>query len=338
MRMNRFLAPPPERPAEPGPPPRFSVLVPAYNAGGTIAEAVESALRQTSPPHEVVVCDDGSTDDTEGALAPYRDRIVLVGKRNGGGASALNAAAARATGDFLVVLDSDDAYLPTRLEELSALASARPDLDVLSTDALLEVDGRAVARFYTPAQPFPVEEQRAAILDRCFLFAPAVRRERLERIGGWDESIPIAYDWDCWLRLVFDGCAAGIVDEPLVRYRLRPGSLASRRAAALRDRVVVLEKARSQPSLTATERRLLERSLRTKRSRALLAEAELALRDGTEARRRTLALAAGPDVPLRTRAKALAAALFPGSARRRLEAREGKSGRSRIERPVPDAE
>src|SRR5919109_1901778 len=170
--MSRFLAPPPERQLEPGP---------------------------TAPPHEVIVCDDGSTDDLEGALAPYRDRIVLVHKENGGGASALNAAAAGASGDFLVVLDSDDAYLPTRLEAMGALASARPDLDVLSTDALLEVDGRAVARFYTGAQPFPAGRQREAILDRCFLFAPAVRRDRLERIGGWGEAIPIAHDWGCWL-------------------------------------------------------------------------------------------------------------------------------------------
>jgi hypothetical protein len=327
--MSRFLAPPPEQPVEPGPRPRFSVLVPTYNAASTVAEAVSSALGQTAPPHEIVVCDDGSTDDLDAALAPYRDRIVFVRKENGGGASALNAAAARASGDFLVVLDSDDAYLPTRLEAMGALAAARPDLDVLSTDALLEVDGRPVARFYTEAQPFPVEAQREAILDRCFLFAPAVRRDRLERIGGWDESIPIAYDWDCWLRLVLDGCRVGIVDEPLVRYRLRPGSLASRRAEALRDRVVVLEKARSHPALTAEERRALEGSLRDKRRRALLAEAEAGLRLGADGRRRALALAAGPGLPLGTRLKAVAAAFFPAAARRKLEEREP------LERPVP---
>ena len=67
--MSRFLAPPSELPIEPGSAPRFSVLVPAYNASATIAEAVESALDQTTSPHEVVVCDDGSTDDLEGALA-----------------------------------------------------------------------------------------------------------------------------------------------------------------------------------------------------------------------------------------------------------------------------
>jgi hypothetical protein len=188
------------------------------------------------------------------------------------------------------------------------------------------------------AQPFPERDQRAAILDRCFLFAPAVRRERLERIGGWDESIPIAYDWDCWLRLVLGGCRCGIVKKPLVRCRLRPGSLTSRRASALRDRVVVLEKASPHPALTTAERRLPERSLHAKRRRALLAEAEAAVHAAAGARRRTLALAAAPDVPLGTRVKTLAAALFPAAARRRLEAREAKTGRSRLERPIPDGE
>src|SRR5205823_5762729 len=121
-------------------------------------------------------------------------------------------------------------------------------------------------------------------------------------------------------------------------YRLRPGSLASRRAAALRDRVVVLEKAGSHPALTTAERALLERSLRAKRRRALLAGAEAAVRAGAGARRRTLAVVAAPDLPLGTRVKALAAALFPAAARRRLEAREAKTGRSRLERPIPDGE
>ena len=85
--MSRFLAPPSELPIEPGSAPRFSVLVPAYNASATIAEAVESALDQTTSPHEVVVCDDGSTDDLEGALAPFRDTTStapsIEGRRGG---------------------------------------------------------------------------------------------------------------------------------------------------------------------------------------------------------------------------------------------------------------
>ena len=102
--MSRFLAPPPERPAEPGPPPSFSVIIAAYQAAHTIGEAVESALEQTSPPHEVIVCDDGSTDDLAGTLTPYGGRIVLLRKENGGAASARNVALRAASGEFVAQL------------------------------------------------------------------------------------------------------------------------------------------------------------------------------------------------------------------------------------------
>src|SRR5438046_1126481 len=95
--------------------PDFSVVIPAYNAAATIGDAVESALTQTLAPHEVIVCDDGSTDDLDGALSPYRNRIVLIIKKNGGEGSAKATASAAATGDFVVVLDADDVFAAERL-------------------------------------------------------------------------------------------------------------------------------------------------------------------------------------------------------------------------------
>src|SRR5712691_3887412 len=197
----RFLAPQPEHPVHRGRIPSFSVLIAAYQAAATVGEAVESALSQTSAPHEVVVCDDGSTDDIEDALALYRNRIVLLRKENGGGASAMNAAARAASGDFVVVLDADDAYLPCRLEGMAALAAERPDLDILATDVVFEFEGREVG-LYNALNPFDARAQRTTILERCFFSWPAVRRQRLLGIGGFDESLRIAYDWDCWIRLL----------------------------------------------------------------------------------------------------------------------------------------
>src|SRR5712692_3660025 len=144
----RFLAPDPPGTITRGKRPSFSVIIAAYQAAATIGEAVDSALGQTLTPLEVIVCDDGSTDDIERALAPYRDRIVLLRKENGGEASAKNAAARAASGVFVAILDADDAYLPERLEALGELAAARPDLDILSSDAYLELDGQVVRRCY----------------------------------------------------------------------------------------------------------------------------------------------------------------------------------------------
>jgi glycosyltransferase involved in cell wall biosynthesis len=167
--------------------PTFSVVIPTYQSADTIADAVRSVLGQTRPAHEIIVVDDGSTDDLDGALEPLLEQITLIRKANGGGASALNAGARQATGDFLAILDSDDVYLPGRLSALAQLAAAQPGLDLLTTDAYFVVDHERVGRFNV-ANPFPVDGQRETILERCFIFAPAIRRSRLLEIRGFDCS------------------------------------------------------------------------------------------------------------------------------------------------------
>lgn len=275
--MFRFLVPPPAGPTAPGPTPSFSIVIRAYQAAATIGEAIESALAQTLPA-ELIVCDDGSTDDLDAALAPYLDRIRLIRKENGGGASALNVGARAATGEFVAILDADDVYDARRIEALAELGTVRPDLDIITTDAYLEAGGEIVGRF-NESTPFDVDDQRAAILRSCFVGGwPAVRRSRVLAAGGWDESLRIGNDWDCWLRLILDGARAGLVDEPLMRYRRDSRGLTSDRIASLRERVHILEKARSHPSLTRRERRILESSIRWQRSR---------LERGIEAQRRS---------------------------------------------------
>src|SRR5204862_6759843 len=236
-------------------PPTFSVVVAAYQAADTIGEALASALAQTAPPHEIVVCDDGSTDDLEAALAPFRERIVLLRKENGGEASAKNAAARAATGDFVAILDADDVYLPGRLAALGRLASERPDLDLLTTDAYLEVDGRVVRRVYGDDWTFEVDDQRREIMRRNFVFGhAAVRRERLLGEGGFDERIRFTTDWECWMRLILTGSCAGAVLEPLARYRVRQTSLSADRTRMTAGRIESLRTGLAHPSLRPEER------------------------------------------------------------------------------------
>ena len=265
--MSRFVVPTARTAVSRGPVPSFSILIPTYESTATLPDAVASALAQTRPALEVIVCDDGSTDDVAGALAAYRDQIRLLRKPNGGCASALNHAARAALGDFLAILNADDVYDHRRIEALGCLGAERPDLDIITTDAYLEVEGVRVGTF-NGSTPFVVDDQRAGILRSCFTGGwPAVRRARVLAAGGWDESLRIAFDWDCWLRLIFDGAQAGLVDEPLMSYRIHEGSLTSNRAASLTERVAVLERARDHPQLTPDERRLLTASIRWQRSR-----------------------------------------------------------------------
>ena len=181
-------------------PPTFSIVIPTYQAADTVAESIESALAQEQPASEVIVVDDGSTDRLEEALRPFRARIELISKENGGGASALNVGAVAASGDFIAILDADDAYHPRRIAALSALGRARPDLDLITTDARFIVAGETVGSFAANT-PFAVQNQRTKIFENCFPGGwPAVRRERLLAIGGFDENLRTGYDWDCWSR------------------------------------------------------------------------------------------------------------------------------------------
>jgi Glycosyl transferase family 2 len=333
----RFKAPPTAGGTRPRSAPSFSVVVATYNSATSVPEAVESALGQTLPPLEVIVCDDGSTDDTAAVLEPYRDRITYLRREHRGVASARNAALEIARAEFFAVLDADDIYLPQRLEALADLSRANPGLDLLCTDIEFEVDGRIFGRF-TDGCPFEIGDQRAAVLERCFCAVPAVRRTTLLGVGGYDESLRTAEDWDCVIRLIHAGAAAGLVEEPLYRYRLHADSLTADRVVRLRERVAFLERYASDEQLRPPEREALERSLAAQRRSLLLTEAEASLRArDADARRQAFAVARSRGIGARERAGGLVAAMAPELAARILD-RRSRAGRSRLGRSHPRGE
>jgi hypothetical protein len=333
-----FVAPPPKQPVEPGAAPTFSVIVAAHQVADLIGEALDSIRQQTVAPLEVIVCDDGSTDELGEALSPYSEEIVLLRKEHGGEASAKNAAAATARGDFVVILDADDVYLPTRVEALTALARARPDLDILTTDAYLVANGRRVRRNYGEHWRFDVVDQRRAIVQRNFIFGhAAVRRERLIEHGGFDESILWTTDWDLWLRLILDGSLAGAVTEPLALYRLRQTSLTARRRELTLGKIATLEKAERNPALRADERPALAGALAGHRLELRLIDLRAAVVAGDAGvRRGALALLVAPGLSPKTRLEAGAMALAPKLSavllRRRAERSWIGAGGTRVSR------
>jgi glycosyl transferase family 2 len=332
----RFLAPRPRAQVEPGETPTFSVIVAAFNVADVIGDALASLTRQTVAPLEVIVCDDGSTDDLESALAPFAEEIVFLRQAQGGEAAAKNAAAAAAKGDFLLVLDADDVFLPDRVEALGELAKARPDLDVLTTDAYLVVGDRRVRRNYDRRWTFEVDDQRRAILQRNFVFGlAAVRRERFLEHQGFDESIRWTTDWDLWLRLILDGSRVGAVEAPLALYRIRESSLTARRRELTLGKIATLEKARGNAALTAADRSVVEEALVGYRAELAVHEldASILARDPA-ARRRALVVARSPRVPAPRRLTALAVAAAPRLigriVRRRAEASWVGAGGTRV--------
>ncbi|MGY1745232.1 glycosyltransferase [Blastococcus sp. SYSU D00695] len=312
-------APLPPAPAEP----TFSVVVAAHQAAATVGEALRSALAQTRPPLEVVVCDDGSTDGTAEVLSSFGSAVRVVRRPNGGESAAKNTAVAAASGDYVVVLDADDVFHPRRLEALAWLARERPDLDVLTTDAVLEADGTPVRRAYHPGWVFPAEDQRGAVLDRNFVFGLcAVRRRRWLAAGGFDEGLRLTADWEFWQRLVLGGSRIGLVAEPLARYRLTAGTLSSDRIPLVRARLQVLSRAAARPDLTPRERAIVRRARQRELRQLRLRSADAALAAGDRsARLRAAVVALGPGFGLRTRLGAARTVVSPAAARRRRAAR-----------------
>ena len=328
-----FVAPPAHGALARGPRPAFSVILSAWQAADVVAVAIRSVLQQTQPPHEVILVDDGSTDDLAGAVAPFGEAVRLIRIEHSGLAAARNVSVAHATGDFVAILDADDWWEPQRLQRLGDLAEVRPDLDLLTTDAWFVRGGQRAGRFYE-VNPFPTEDQATEILRGNFFFAHvAVRRSTWHRFGGMSVDVSWAEDWDFWLRLLVGGCGAGCVLEPLASYRIHPGSVSADRWRSLAARVEVLDRAEDAGGLTDEQRRVLARSRARHRRRAALARAERALLEGAPDRRRAcLELLRVEGIPPRQRALAAAAALLPGLAGSRLRRDSAASGRARYDR------
>jgi glycosyl transferase family 2 len=322
----RITAPPELTQGKPHDAPKLSVVITYFNGADVICDAVRSVLEQTVAPHEIVICDDGSADDLAGALGPLREQVKIVRKENGGTGSALNAAMGAAEGDYVVQLDQDDAFAPRRIEAIAAVLAARADLDIVATDAVIELGERQVTTL-SAIDPYPAGDQRAAMIATCTFLWPTVRRSLLLDSGGWDETFNVVEDWECALRLVLGGARVAYVHDRLYRWRLTPGSRSSsNRAAHFEDQVHLTEKALAHPSLTADERRGAE-ALLTMRRRSLARErARRSLETGApDARRRSLALVTGDGFDRATRAKAAVAVLSPRLAMRFISRRREHS-------------
>jgi glycosyltransferase involved in cell wall biosynthesis len=200
-----------------GRPPLVTIVIPNFDLGPYVAQAIESALAQTHAPVEVIVVDDGSRDDS---LARIRatpgfqaGRVELVAQANGGVARARNAGAARARGDYLVFLDADDLLEPTYVARCLEALQAAP---------------ASVAYAYTQMRYFGAAEGiyrskrfgRWKLIRGNFVNASAlVRRQAFEAVGGFDPRMTGHEDHALWVAMLARGWGGVFVPEPLLRYR-----------------------------------------------------------------------------------------------------------------------
>lgn len=225
--------------------PTVSVVIPVYNHARYLAEAIASALEQTRPAAEVIVVDDGSTDETPQVLARHRDRVRVVEQANRGVAAARNAGAALARGELLAFLDADDAWLPGKLEAQAARFAAEPALGLVHC-AVEEIDaqGRRL-RTLTEGMDGRVAEEmllfrRAVILGGGS--GAVVPRARFEEVGGFDEGLGTSADWDLHHRIA-RRAPVGFVPQVLLRYRVHGANMHADVARTAREMLRAYAKA-----------------------------------------------------------------------------------------------
>lgn len=244
--------------------PLVSVIIPTYNRAALLLQAIASVLEQDYPRYELLVADDGSTDDTLQRVAVFGGRLRYLRLEHSGRPSvARNRALEAARGDLVAFLDDDDLWQPGKLTRAVDLLARDPAPGWVYGDfCLLQMDGILSSPLLEPHQ-----KRSGAILTPligdCFVHTSTVlaRRALLKAVGGFDESFATAEDYDLWLRLA-QAAPAGFVPEPLVWVRRHAGEISHHRELqTYHNTIAALERLRARFPLTPRQRLRLRRAL-----------------------------------------------------------------------------
>jgi glycosyltransferase involved in cell wall biosynthesis len=235
--------------------PKVSVIIPTYNYGHFLRESIQSVLDQTFGDFEVIVVDDGSTDDTKQMVSSIADpRIKYIYQENRGVSAARNTGISACCGDYVALLDSDDIWVPQKLELQVRILDSRPEVSVVCSDVNIIDEHTGVFintlwnndRRLGPFNPrmAPKKLFRRLLSRGCFIHPSSTlfRREVFDEVGLFDESLRTHEVWDMSVRVLlrFD---MALIDIPLVNYRQHDTSLSTQWHEMHDDGISVLYKA-----------------------------------------------------------------------------------------------
>ena len=246
----------------PSPATPVSVIIPTHNRAGFLAQAIDSVLAQTYANFELIVVDDGSTDETPSLLASYGRGLISLRQENRGPAAARNAGIRAARYPLLAFLDSDDRFVKNKLALQVAAMEAQPELLISHTQEIWFRNGQHLNQKKRHAKAGG--DIFARSLELCVVGMSTVmaRRELFDLVGLFDESFPCCEDYELWLRA---SCRHPflLVDEPLtVKHGGRPDQVSVRYQTGMdRFRIQALEKLLSSSPLSSDQTRLAREEL-----------------------------------------------------------------------------
>ncbi|MBK7801068.1 MAG: glycosyltransferase [Chloracidobacterium sp.] len=206
---------------------KVSVVIPTYNYGRFIAEAIGGALGQTLEPVEIIVVDDGSTDDTEKVVREFGNRVRYIRQENAGVCAARNRGVAESSGEYIAFLDADDIWLPEKLEKQIAKFAEDKEIGLVHC-GMREFDSETgeTIRLH-------LDGGEGSVADNLLLWKEpvivgpggtvVVTREAFEKSGGFDTEMKVGEDWDFCYRVARE-FRVGFVPEALVDYRSHSAS------------------------------------------------------------------------------------------------------------------
>ena len=243
--------------------PLVSVVIPTYNRGWIVRDAIDSVLGQTYADFELIVVDDGSTDRTPQILDAYGDRLKVIRQANQGVSAARNRGIGDCSGPLIALLDSDDIWLPEKLAVQVDFYKENPAALICQTEEIWIRNDLRVNPGKRHRKPSGMIFERS--LDLCLVSPSAVmvRRELFEKVGLFDESLPACEDYDLWLRV---GCRfpVHLIDKPLTIKRGGHEDQLSRQSSLDRYRIRSLVKLIEADRLTLPQRNAAVIALREK--------------------------------------------------------------------------
>ncbi len=233
---------------------RVSVIVPTFNRSAILGKALGSVRAQTFSDFEVLVVDDGSTEDIGAAVAAIEDQrfSCLRHTENQGAPAARNTGLAVAKGEFVAFLDSDDLWAPNKLAlQIAMFETGPPDLGIVYGG--YHDEDRGSLAFVAKHRG---DLSETLLLGNCIggTSLPLIRRSLLQQVGGFDESLPSCQDWDLWIRLARI-CKADFVSQELVVNWVQIDSITRNQAASINGhRMLVAKHSQAIAALPRTKR------------------------------------------------------------------------------------
>lgn len=232
----------------------ISVIITTYNRKNFIGRAINSVLTQTQPPDEIIIVDDGSSDETEQYIKEKYSRIKYIWQENQGISNARNNGISQASGDWIAFLDSDDEWMPFKLKNQLTALCEKPDYKICHSNEIWIRNGRRV-------NPMKKHEKSGGyIFEKCLplcIISPSaviIHHTVFDRYGKFDESFPVCEDYDLWLRLCAFLPVLFLEKPQIIKYGGHQDQLSKKYWGIDRFRIMALEKIVENSDLSNTNK------------------------------------------------------------------------------------